>query len=129
MNTLSAILIVNGVEFPPPKRGNFNIIVETNVNAGRNANAAAVGTVVGRNQYKIDGLEWAGLDADTWHKMLASVKDFYIPVTFEHPETGEFTTITMYPGNRTAKPLWIDPVTKKTTRYENCKFNLIDTGW
>lgn len=93
---MSAILIVNGVEFPPPKRGNFNIIIETNVNAGRNANAAAVGTVIGRNQYKIDGTEWAGLDADTWHRMLAAVKDVYIPVTFENPETGEFTTITMY---------------------------------
>lgn len=126
---MSAILIVNGVEFPPPKRGNFEIIITTPVDAGRNARAAVVGTVIGRNQYKINGLEWAGLSADTWHKMLAAVKDFYIPVTFEHPETGKFTTITMYPGDRTAKPLWLDPKTKKVTQYENCKFNLVDTGW
>lgn len=126
---MSAVLIVNGCEFPPPKRGSFQVTVETTVNSGRNANAAVVGTIVGRNQYKIEGLEWAGLDADIWHRMLAAVKDFYIPVTFEHPETGEFTTITMYTGTRTAKPLWLDPVTKKTVRYENCKLNLTDTGW
>lgn len=124
---MSAFLTVNGVEFPAPKRG-FQFIVSTNVNAGRNANGEVIGQLVGRNIYKLNQMEWPYLDADTWHKMLQAVKGFYVPVTFEHPETGETTTITMYPGDRSAEPYQIDKYTKKTLYYANCKFNLIDCG-
>ena len=58
-------LAINGYELPPPKRG-VNVIVTTVVNSGRDANGAVVGQRVGRDQYKIDGLEWAWLTAEQW---------------------------------------------------------------
>ena len=60
-----AFLEINGYELPPCKRG-VSIIVTTIVNSGRDANGAVVGQKVGRDQYKIDGLEWAWLTAEEW---------------------------------------------------------------
>lgn len=125
---LSSFLRVNGVDFPCPKRG-FTYTISTTVNAGRNANNAVIGQVVGRELYKLDNMEWAALPVETWQKMLKAVDPFYIPVTFEDYRTGKPITITMYPGDRTAKPLFVDKKTHIVTKYENCKFNLIDCGW
>ena len=124
---LSSFLRVNGVDFPCPRVG-FNYIISTTVNAGRNANNEVVGQRVGRDLFKFNSMEWAALDAETWQKMLKAVEDFYVPVTFEDYRTGEPITITMYPGDRTATPLFVDKNTHKITKYENCKFNLIDCG-
>lgn len=125
---LSAFLNVNGVDFPCPKAG-FSYIISTTVNAGRNANNAVVGQRVGRDLYKLDSMEWSALNADTWQRMLAAVEPFYVDVTFEDYRTGKPITIKMYPGDRTATPLFVDGDTHKVTKYENCKFNLIDLGW
>ena len=125
---LSSFLTVNGVNFPCPRVG-FNYVISTVVNAGRNANNEIVGQKVGRDLFKLNTLEWAALDADVWQMMLDAVNPFYVPVTFEDYRTGQPITITRYPGDRTAKPLFVDPVTHKVTKYENCKFNLIDCGW
>lgn len=124
---LSSFLVVNGVEFPRPRVG-FSYIISTTVNAGRNANNAVIGQKIGRDLYKLNNLEWAMLDAETWKNMLAAIEPFYVPVTFEDYRTGEPITITMYPGDREAKPIFADPQTHVVTKYENCKFNLIDCG-
>lgn len=124
---LSTFLTVNGVEFPVPKVG-FQYIISTTVNDARNANNAVVGQKVGRDLIKLDQMEWSGLSAEQWQRMLAAVEDFFVPVTFEDYRTGEATTIIMYPGDRTAVPMFVDPVTHKVTKYESCKFNLIDAG-
>ncbi len=124
---LSSFLTVNGVEFPVPRVG-FQYIVSTTVNDARNANNAVVGQKVGRDLIKLDQMEWSGLTAEQWQRMLAAVEDFFVPVTFEDYRTGEPTTIIMYPGDRTAVPMFVDPVTHKVTKYESCKFNLIDAG-
>ena len=125
---LTSFLRVNGVDFPCPRRG-FNYVITTTIDSGRNANNEIVGQIVGRELYKLNSLEWAVLDAETWQKMLKAVEPFFVPVTFEDYRTGQPITITMYPGDRTATPLFVDPVTHKVTKYENCKFNLIDCGW
>lgn len=125
---LSSFLNVNGYDFPCPRVG-FQYIISTTVNAGRNANNAVIGQRVGRDLYKLNTLEWVGLEPETWQMMLRAVEDFYIPVTFEDYRTGQPITIIMYPGDRTAKPLFADPNSHKVTKYENCKFNLIDAGW
>ena len=124
---LSAFLNVNGYDFPCPRRG-FSYTITTTVNSGRNANNAVVGQRVGRDQFKLDNMEWVGLDAIIWQRMLKAVEPFYIPVTFEDYRTGLPITITMYPGDRTATPLWVDKSRHIVTQYENCKFNLIDAG-
>ena len=124
---LSSFLVVNGVEFPCPRVG-FSYIISTTVNAGRNANNAVIGQKIGRDLYKLNNLEWAMLDAETWKNMLAAIEPCYVAVTFEDYRTGEPITITMYPGDREAKPIFADPQTHVVTKYENCKFNLIDCG-
>lgn len=124
---LSAFLNVNGVDFPCPRVG-FAYTISTTVNAGRNANNATIGQRVGRDIFKLKSMEWAGLDGTTWRKMLKAIEPFYVPVTFEDYRTGKPITITMYPGDRDAAPLFADPVTHLVTQYENCKFNLIDCG-
>lgn len=124
---LTSFLNVNGYDFPCPRVG-FNYIISTTVNSGRNANNAVIGQRVGRDLYKLNTMEWAALDPETWQMMLKAVEDFYIPVTFEDYRTGEPITITMYPGNRTAEPLFVDKDSHKVTKYRNCKFNLIDAG-
>lgn len=124
---MSAFLIVNGIPFPAPGRG-FKVSVLTNVESGVNAFGAVVGQVIGRNQYKLDSMQWEGLDAAVWEKMLKAVEPFYVPVTFEDPQTRQRRTITMYPGNRSAEPYWLDP-NKKIKMYRNCQMNLVDCGW
>ena len=124
---LSSFLRVNGVDFPCPRVG-FSYTISTTVNGGRNANNGVVGQIVGRDLFKLDSMEWACLDVETWQKMLKAVEDFYVPVTFEDFRTGQPITITMYPGDRKARPLFVDKTTHKVTKYENCSFNLIDCG-
>lgn len=121
-----AFLTVNGYDFPPPKRG-VKPTVSTLVDSGRNANGTVVAQRLGRDQYKIDGLEWPWLPAATWERMLRILKNFFVYVTFPDPVTGKRITIKMYPGDRTAEPYWVDD-DGNPTFYQNCKVNLIDCG-
>lgn len=122
-----AFITVNGYDFPSPKRG-AKPTVSTIVNAGRNANATVVGQRIGRDQYKLDGLEWPWLPADIWSRMLTVLNRFFVYVTFWDPVSDSQKTIKMYPGDRTAEPYWIDLDTGKPLFYLNCKVNLIDCG-
>lgn len=97
------------------------------MNSGRNANGAVVGQKVGRDQYKIDGLEWPFLTAAQWSKILGILNNFFVDVTFSDPVTNKRKTIKMYCGDRTAQPYWVDS-NGKPTHYKDCKVNLIDTG-
>lgn len=121
-----AYLSINGYELPPCKRG-VSIKVSTMVNAGRNANGVVVGQKIGRDLYKIDGLEWAWLAATQWETILKVLSAFFVHVTFYDPVTNERKTIRMYPGDRTAGAYWVDEQ-GKPTHYRDCKVNLIDTG-
>ena len=125
MKKASDFLIVNGVKFPPPTRG-LQIIHSQAVNAGRNADNAVVGQLVGRKLWKINNLQWNGLDADTWAEMKAALEPFYVLVTFTGDDNKRHT-IHMYPGDTTGQPLFLDGIFY--TMYETCKFNLIDCGW
>lgn len=117
---------VNGVDLPYPKRG-VKPTVTTVVNAGRNANGVVVGQRIGRDQYKLDTLEWPWLTAEEWGNILKLISDFYFYVTFPDPVTGLARTIKMYCGDRTAEPYWVDE-NGFPTHYLNCKVNFIDTG-
>ncbi|MDD6715714.1 MAG: hypothetical protein PUF49_04990 [Firmicutes bacterium] len=121
-----AYIAINGYELPYPKRG-VSVTVSTVVDSGRNANGVVVGQRVGRDQYKIDGLEWPYLPAETWSRILQSLNHFFVYVTFEDPVSNGRKTIKMYPGDRNAQPYWVDK-NGHPTHYIHCKFNLIDTG-
>lgn len=121
-----AYLAINGYELPYPKRG-VKVVVTTAVDSGRNADGVVVGQRVGRDQYKIDGLEWPWLSASTWGRILESLNHFFVYVTFEDPVSNERKTIKMYPGDREGEPYWVDE-NGHPTFYRDCKFNLIDTG-
>lgn len=123
---MSSYIAINGVELPPPKRG-VTPIVTTVVDSGRNANGTVVGQRVGRDQYKLDGLEWPWLTAAQWSTILRLLKNFFVYVTFYDPVTNGQKTLKMYPGDRSAEPYWIDE-NGKPTHYRNCKVNLIDVG-
>lgn len=121
-----AFISINGYDLPPCKRG-VKVIVTTVVNSGRDANGAVVGQRVGRDQYKIDGLEWSYLTASQWETILSLVSNFFFYVTFTDPVTGNRKTVKMYCGDRSGEPYWVT-AGGKPTHYINCKVNLIDTG-
>jgi len=121
-----AFLAINGYELPPPKRG-VSVIVTTVVDSGRDSNGAVVGQRVGRDQYKIDGLEWPWLSAEEWGKILSAMSGFFFNVTFVDPVSNSKKTVKMYCGDRTATPYWIDD-NGNPTWYKDCKVNLVDTG-
>lgn len=121
-----AYLAINGYELPSPKRG-VAPIVTTIVDAGRDANGTVVGQRIGRDQYKLDNLEWPWLEAEVWSRILSILSNFFVYVTFPDPVTNEIITLKMYPGDRTAEPYYVDD-SGKPTHYRNCRFNLIDTG-
>ena len=121
-----AYLALNGYELPSPKRG-VEPLVTTIVDAGRDANGVVVGQRIGRDQYKLNNLEWSWLDAATWSRILSILSNFFVYVTFPDPVTNKMVTIRMYPGDRSAEPYYLDD-SGMPTHYRNCKFNLIDTG-
>ena len=51
-----ATITINGKEFPAPDIGG-NLLVATNVSAGKNANGELFGQKVGRAQLKFDALQ------------------------------------------------------------------------
>ena len=66
---MAAFIRINGHEYPCPRRG-LNLMVATIVDSARNANAVVVGQVVGREQQKINNLEWPYLTAEQWSSIL-----------------------------------------------------------
>ena len=121
-------LIVEGVRFPPPDKG-FSISTSQAVDAGRNANQAFVGQKVGRRIWKIDGLQWSGLDAESWAEMKSALEPFTVLVTFTGDDNKRHT-LHMYPGDTNGKPLTVNQFNKLFyNEFEICKFNLIDCRW
>lgn len=119
---------VNGKPFPAPKRYP-NMVVTTAVDAARNANNKVVGQKIGRDNYKIDNLEWPYLDADTWSSMLQEFdKNYFSTVEFWDVVNNGWRTLIMYCGDRTADVFKLDS-TGRPIAYINCKMNLIDAGW
>lgn len=125
MKRESEFLIVNGVRFPCPAPG-MEIIHSAVFDAGRNANGGLIAQQVGRKLWKINNLQWNGLDADTWAEMKKALEPFFVPVTFTGDDN-ERHTIMMYPSDTTGKPLFLNGIFYRN--YETCKFNLIDCGW
>lgn len=121
-----AFIIINEKEFPAPDVG-ANLIVATNVSDGKNADGEFVGQKVGRDQYKVDSLQWKFLDAATWSAILKEFNSFIVTARIPDMVNDCFITLLMYPGNRTATPISFDS-DGKPTMYRDCKVNLVDCG-
>lgn len=106
----------------------FSYTWATMVDNSRNANGAVIGQVVGRRIVKLDTMEWKGLTDDQWESMMDSLEPFYVDVEFYDPAKHKNVTVKMYPGDRTATPLFLHDNSRKTRIYESCKVNLIDCG-
>ena len=118
---------INGHSYPYPKRG-LGLLVGTVVDSARNTNGVVVGQKVGRDQQKIDNLEWGYLPAATWSALLKEFDRFFVTVTYPDMVNNTWTTRKMYPGDRTAKPFHLDETTGLPRDYLECKVNLIDCG-
>lgn len=117
---------INGQKVPYPDSG-LKLIISTLTNGGRNKNGKVTAERVGRDQNKIDSLQWKILSAEEWSRILNLVKDYYIDVTFPNMLTNTPQTLRMYVGDREAEPVFLDD-SDMPTQYKNCKFNIIDVG-
>lgn len=121
-----AFITINEEPFPAPDVG-LNMIVSTNVSDGKNALGEFIGDKVGRDQYKIEGMQWKFLDAATWSNMLKKFNDFVVIAKIPDMVNNQWITLRMYPGNRTATPTaWNEE--GFPTMYKDCKVNIIDCG-
>lgn len=119
---------INGNAYPQPRRG-LELLTATIVDSARNANGVVVGQKVGRDQQKLNALQWAYMDAVTWAKLLQEFDSgFFVTVTYPDMVYNKWTTRKMYPGDRTAKPFHLDPDTGLPLDYIDCKVNIIDVG-
>lgn len=121
-----AFIMINGREFPPPDNI-ADLIVATNVSDGKNALGEFIGDRVGRDQYKVDNLQWSYLDAATWAEMLQAFAEFVVTARIPDMVHNDWITIQMYPGNRTGTPCQYDS-DGRPTLYKVCKVNLVDCG-
>lgn len=121
-----AVITINEKEFPAPDVG-ANLIIATNVSDGKNALGEFVGQKAGRDQYKVDNLQWKFLDAATWSAILKEFDSFIVTAKIPDMVNNRFVTLLMYPGNRTATPVRFDK-DGLPTMYRDCKVNLIDCG-
>lgn len=121
-----AVITINGREFPAPDVGG-RLIVSTNVNSGRNALGEFVGQKVGRDLNKFDSLQWKMLDAATWSAMLKEFDKFVVIARIPDMANNNWTTIRMYPGDRSATPVEFDKDGLPTV-YKECKCNIVDCG-
>lgn len=121
-----AVITINGRKFPAPDIGG-RLIVSTNVNSGRNALGEFVGQKVGRDLNKFDSLQWKMLDAATWSAMLKEFDKFVVIARIPDMANNNWTTIRMYPGDRSATPVEFDEDGLPTV-YKDCKCNIVDCG-
>lgn len=120
----SGFLIINGVKMPCPAPG-FTIVRSQAVDAGRNTYGVVVGQKIGRKLWKIENLQWNGLDADQWKMIQDALAPFYVYVTFTGDDNIRHT-VKMYPSDTKGEPLFLNGVAYKN--YRTCSFNLIDCG-
>lgn len=121
-----AFIEINGKEFPAPDNS-WELIVATNVSDGKNAQGEFIGDKVGRDQYKINNLQWTNLPAATWAEMCQEFSAFVVTAKIWDMVHNDWITLQMYPGNRSATAGQND-AGQQPTVYKKCKVNIVDCG-
>ena len=125
---MAALLFINDIQVPSMSR-ELMIELQTLVSAGKNANGELCGSKVGRDQYKLNDLEWPRLTAHEWSVICKECEKFILNVRFPSMvNEGKWETLQMYPGNRSAKILE-QGSDGLPTKWKECKVNIIDCGY
>lgn len=119
-------ILINGNEYPAPDVGAV-FTIATFVTNGKNALGEFIGQKVGRDQIKIDNLQWKFLPAEIWARILGEFDNFVVTATVFDMQQNRFRTLRMYPGNRSAVPVEFNEDGSVKT-YKDCKVNIIDCG-
>ena len=123
---MASSISVNGIWLPSPVRG-LEVIVSSAVDNGRNSLGELIGERVGRDNYKINNLEWRGLTRAEWSGILELISGFTFMCKFPDPVYGGWVVVGMYCGDRSAQPYWLEG-DGNFRWYESCKVNFIDRG-
>ena len=121
---MDALVSIGGFDFPEPST--YNATTSTIVDSARNVQGRVVGAVVRHDVAKIE-LTWKYLTAYQWAQILSLfTNSFYNEVRFLNQVTNEYTTRTMYVGDRNAGMWRRDPKTGAVMGYTGASLALIE---
>ena len=121
---MTALVSIGGFDFPEPST--YNATTSTIVDSGRNVEGRVVGAVVRHDVAKIE-ISWKYLTAYQWAQILSLfTSSFYNEVTFLNQATNQYTTRTMYVGDRTAGMWRRNPQTGDIMGYTGASLSLIE---
>ncbi len=121
---MDALVSIGGFDFPEPST--YNATTSTIVDSARNVQGRVVGAVVRHDVAKIE-LTWRYLTAQQWAQILSLfTNSFYNEVRFLNQVTNQYTTRTMYVGDRNAGMWRRDPQTGAVMGYTGASLALIE---
>lgn len=121
---MAALVSIGNFDFPEPST--YSATTSTIVDSARNVQGRVVGSVVRNDVAKIE-LSWKYLTAYQWAQILSLfTSSFYNEVTFLNQATNQYTTRTMYVGDRNAAMWRRDPKTGAVMGYTGCSLSLIE---
>ena len=121
---MAALVSIGGFDFPEPST--YNATTSTIVDSARNVSGYVVGAVVRSDVAKIE-MSWKYLTAYQWSQILSLFsRSFYNDVTFLNQVTNEYTTRTMYVGDRNAGMWRRNPQTGAVMGYTGASISLIE---
>ena len=121
---MDALVSIGGFDFPEPST--YNATTSTIVDSARNVQGRVVGAVVRHDVAKIE-MTWKYLTAYQWSQILSLfTNSFYNEVRFLNQVTNEYTTRTMYVGDRNAGMWRRDPQTRAVMGYTGASLSLIE---
>lgn len=121
---MTALVTIGGFEFPEPS--SYNATTSTIVDSARNIQGRVVGAVVRHDVAKIE-ISWKYLTAYQWAQILSLfTSSFYNEVTFLNQATNQYTTRTMYVGDRSAGMWRRNPQTGEVMGYTGASLSLIE---
>jgi len=120
----------SGMVIPAPAYGSGGFTLSTLVDGGRNQNGRFIGQVIGDDKLKVD-ITFAALSPAELQRFLALFDrrqggSFTNWFTVYDPALGAFRQALMYVGDRSGKPLKVNPSTSVPEWFLDIKANLIE---
>lgn len=121
---MAALVSIGGFDFPEPST--YTATTSTIVDSARNVQGRVVGAVIRHDVAKIE-LSWKYLTAYQWSQILSLfTNSFYNEVRFLNQVTNEYTTRTMYVGDRNAGMWRRDPQSGAVLGYTGASLSLVE---